>query len=175
MTDSQLSLFNDIEWPIFNSLTTHFPNDEYSELEYKSAQGEITRILQELCKQGFLTSENKGRWTTYHLNDKYRYQQAIKDFEGVDKENTSSSVKGNTSKPTKGNSKQRLTKEELQNNILKYCELEFFSVAEIADHVGKDANYLKKTVIPVMIENNQLVRLFPTIINHPQQKYKKQE
>ncbi len=39
MGDSQLSLFNEIEWPIFNSLETHFPNDEFSELEYKSAQG----------------------------------------------------------------------------------------------------------------------------------------
>jgi hypothetical protein len=33
MNDSQLSLFNDIEWQIFDSLGTHFPNDEFSELE----------------------------------------------------------------------------------------------------------------------------------------------
>jgi predicted HTH transcriptional regulator len=39
MSDTQLSLFNDIEWPIYDSLSTHFPNDEFSELEYKSAQG----------------------------------------------------------------------------------------------------------------------------------------
>ena len=39
MENSQLSLFNDIEWPIYDYLVTYFPNDEFSELEYKSAQG----------------------------------------------------------------------------------------------------------------------------------------
>ncbi len=29
---------------------------------------DITKILQDLCKTGFLISENKSRWTTYHLN-----------------------------------------------------------------------------------------------------------
>jgi ATP-dependent DNA helicase RecG len=29
---------------------------------------DITTLLQSLCKAGYLTSENKGRWTTYHLN-----------------------------------------------------------------------------------------------------------
>jgi hypothetical protein len=29
---------------------------------------DITLLLQDLCKSGYLTSENKGRWTTYHLN-----------------------------------------------------------------------------------------------------------
>jgi hypothetical protein len=29
---------------------------------------EITKLLKDLCKAGFLLPENKGRWTTYHLN-----------------------------------------------------------------------------------------------------------
>ncbi len=32
---------------------------------------DITKILQELCKEGFMLSENKSRWTTYHLNMEY--------------------------------------------------------------------------------------------------------
>ncbi|MDD2306825.1 MAG: putative DNA binding domain-containing protein [Prolixibacteraceae bacterium] len=32
---------------------------------------DITKILQELCKEGFLISENKSRWTTYHLNTNF--------------------------------------------------------------------------------------------------------
>ncbi len=32
---------------------------------------DITKILQELCKEGFLISENKSRWTTYHLNSNF--------------------------------------------------------------------------------------------------------
>jgi ATP-dependent DNA helicase RecG len=33
----------------------------------------ITAMLQQLCKQGFLVSKNKGRWTTYLLN--YAFQK----------------------------------------------------------------------------------------------------
>ena len=29
---------------------------------------DITKMLQDLCKNGYLVSENKSRWTTYHLN-----------------------------------------------------------------------------------------------------------
>lgn len=167
-------------------------------------RAEITRILQELCKQGFLTSDNKGRWTTYHLNLEYNNEVRGLEHEASNKGNTSeikgntssteiesaienkgntfdtnkgntSDSKGNTSNVDKGNTKQRLSRDELQNNILKFCELEFYSVAEISQHVGKDVSYLKKTVIPEMIEKNLLARLFPSTINHPQQKYKKHE
>ncbi|MEI8271567.1 MAG: RNA-binding domain-containing protein [Paludibacter sp.] len=34
-------------------------------------RSDITKILQELCKEGFLISENKSRWTTYHLNTNF--------------------------------------------------------------------------------------------------------
>jgi predicted HTH transcriptional regulator len=196
-------------------------------------RSEITRILQDLCKQGYLTSDNKGRWTTYHLNTEFRNNanvgtlhnanvdssdaskvntsksanvdsslklSDIKSASKIDsansnvdsskvnkgdssnakgntyaKGNTSRIAKGNTSKDVKGYTKQRLSKEELQTNILKFCELEFYSISEIAKHVGKDVEYLKKKVIPLMIDKNLIIRLFPTIINHPQQKYKKHE
>ena len=32
---------------------------------------DITKILQDLCKSKFLLSENKSRWTTYHLNTNF--------------------------------------------------------------------------------------------------------
>lgn len=76
---------------------------------------------------------------------------------------------------TKENNRNRLTKDELHNLILNYCEFEYRSVDEIAKNIQKDVKYLKNRIIPVMIENNLLVRLFPSTINHPQQKYKKHE
>ena len=44
-----------------------------SRLQYMIEQHrtDITKILQDLCKQGYLLSDNKGRWTTYHLNTHY--------------------------------------------------------------------------------------------------------
>ncbi len=32
---------------------------------------DITKILQDLCKEGYLLSNNRGRWTTYHLNGEF--------------------------------------------------------------------------------------------------------
>ncbi|HAO09154.1 MAG TPA: AAA family ATPase [Chryseobacterium sp.] len=43
---------------------------------------DITRTLQDLCKQGYLLSDNKGRWTIYHLNTKYSQENHL------DKEHT---------------------------------------------------------------------------------------
>jgi len=34
-------------------------------------RADITKILQELCKEGYLLSDSKGRWTTYHLNTQF--------------------------------------------------------------------------------------------------------
>jgi hypothetical protein len=36
---------------------------------------DITGLLQELCRAGYLISENKGRWTTYHLNENFEPQK----------------------------------------------------------------------------------------------------
>lgn len=32
-------------------------------------RSDITKMLQDLCKEGYLIPENKGRWTTYHLSN----------------------------------------------------------------------------------------------------------
>lgn len=117
------------------------------------------------------TSELKGN---AYLPDLQSSSNAKGNTSEYIKGNTSE-AKGNTSAPAKENTKQRLTREELQIMILKFCALEFYSATEIASHVGKNVAYLKKSVIPEMIEQNLLIRLFPSTINHPQQKYKKYE
>ena len=107
-------------------------------------KAEITRILQELCKQGFLASEYKGRWTTYHLNTAYLSEVEKIEIIGNTSSkiigntsgsigNTSSEIIGNTSDPigntskgnvldSKGNIKQRTPKSELQSNILFFTK-----------------------------------------------------
>ena len=67
------------------------------------------------------------------------------------------------------------TKDELYQIILKFCEEDYRSAEEIAKNIQKDVKYLKNRIIPSMIEDNLLERLFPSIINHPKQKYKKQD
>ena len=173
---------------------------------------EITRILQELCKQGFLESDNKGRWTTYHLNTEYNLSSNVdtstklnvdatstpnvdtSDAPNVDTSNTPNVDTSNTLNVDTSDapnvetsnipnvdtlkneqSQKRFTKEELYQLILRYCENEYRSAEEIAKNIQKDVKYLKNRIIPSMIEEKLLERLFPSIKNHPKQKYKKQD
>lgn len=92
-----------------------------------------------------------------------------------EKSNVDSSKVNKEDTSRKRNSKKRLTKEELERLILKYCEYEYKSMDEIAKDIQKDVKYLKNKIIPAMIEQNILVRLFPSTKNHPQQKYKKHD
>ena len=157
---------------------------------------EITRILQELCKQGFLESDNKGRWTTYHLNTEYNLSSNVDtstklnvdatSTPNVDTSNTPNVDTSNTLNVDTSDapnvdtlkneqSLKRFTKEELYQLILRYYENEYRSAEEIAKNIQKDVKYLKNRIIPSIIEEKLLERLFPSIKNHPKQKYKKQD
>lgn len=87
-----------------------------------------------------------------------------------------SNVKVDTSKSRKvdtsdENKKHRITKNALYSLIIEFCKNEYKSIDEISKEVHKDTKYLKNKVIPEMIEQEMLVRLFPSTLNHPNQKY----
>lgn len=41
-------------------------------------------MLEDLCKKGYLISENSGRWTTYHLNKNFNVDTSNVDTSNVD-------------------------------------------------------------------------------------------
>ncbi len=49
---------------------------------------EITKLLKDLCRLGFLIPENKGRWTTYHLNKEGSSKQEGSAIKGNIKEDS---------------------------------------------------------------------------------------
>jgi hypothetical protein len=126
-------------------------------LKFTAAEGEkylifINFLLQDLSKSRFLVSENRGRWTTYHLNSDYVEEPIPK----VD----TSKVKS-----------KKLSTEELQGLIMKVCSEEFRTLEEVSLIIGKSVSYLKNKVFPNMIESGLLERLHPNI-NHPHQAYR---
>ncbi len=161
---------------------------------------DITKILQELCKAGYLQSENKSRWTTYHLNTNFSL------FENLDELSSMATSESNVATPfpnvdtsssnvdtsvsnvdTSGSNvdtsvsnvdtstlklkKTKLQKKELEMAILDLCQLEYKSLEEIGRSINKAPKYLKNNIISPMIESGKLVRLHPKI-NHPNQAYK---
>lgn len=105
-------------------------------------------MLQDLCRDGYLISRNKGRWTTYHLNRDY-------------KENEGSLNEG---------SLKRISYDLLSELIMKFCKFEYKSALEIANLFGKTEKHIKERIIPKMIQEGKLLKLHQD--NHPGQKYK---
>ena len=127
---------------------------------------DITKLLQELCREKFLTSENKGRWTTYHLNKAYLLKQ------GSSNEGSSNEGSSNEGSSNEGRSinKKRLTNQELTTLIKDVCADDYKSLEEISRESKRTVKHLSERIIPKMIENGNLIKLHPD--NHPNQKYK---
>ncbi len=126
---------------------------------------DITKILQELCRTGYLTTTNKGRWTTYKLNAVDRFSKGDEDSSNEDSSNEDSSNEDSSNE----DSLTRLSYEELALVIMKFCENEYMTVEEIAKAVNKSSRHLKNRIIPKMLSENKLEKRYPD--NHPQQKY----
>jgi predicted HTH transcriptional regulator len=143
---------------------------------------DITKILQELCKQGFLISENKSRWTTYRLNAEYLIDT---EYKAKQKENRVETLTPNsetltpnletlTPKSDTSVSKisKKLSKDKLNTLIINSCKDRFISIEQIALAVNRSQTYLQNEVLPYLVNNGKLVRLYPENPNHPNQAYK---
>nr|WP_255515624.1 ATP-binding protein [Flavobacterium sp. ZT3R18] len=170
-----------------------------SRLQYMIEQhrADITKILQDLCKQGYLLSDNKGRWTTYHLNRHYLMDNLDTSGANVDTSSPNiattltpnldtSSSNMDTSSDNVDTSisvdtlaqvtaKPRMKKEDLEQIILNVCKLEHKTLDEIGHLIDKAPKYLKNNIIPSLVASGKLERLFPNIPNHPNQAYKSVE
>lgn len=150
-------------------------------------KSDITKMLQELCKNDYLISENKGRWTAYHLNynpktninmdssikmdtSKMDTSNNMDSSSIVNKKNQQVSTNVDSLNNMDSNDKHiRLKYDELALIIVKICSIEYKSVAEIAKEIGKSEKYLKNNILPKMIASEQLTKLHSD--NHPNQKY----
>nr|HPI46426.1 hypothetical protein [Tenuifilaceae bacterium] len=59
--------------------------------------------------------------------------------------------------------------DELAEEIIQFCKLEYKSALEIANAVNKSEKYLKNRIFPRMIKEEMLIKLYSD--NHPNQKY----
>lgn len=156
---------------------------------------DITKILQELCKEGYLLSENKSRWTTYHLNTDFNknldssipnLDSSIPNLDSSlsnldsSQANLDSSLSNldssesnlDSSQPIKKDIPKKLSQEKLFEIIEDLCKNDYLSAEEIAIQIGRSIEYLKNDVLPVMLDQNRIERQYPNILKHPNQKFK---
>ena len=127
-------------------------------------------MLQNLCKNGYLLSENKSRWTTYHLNYEDNVDSTIinvdspasnmdssintnvtpanvnvREVDGVSMDSSTANMdSSDDSNVDSSNGKQtRFKFEEIESKIIGICLLKYKSVAQIAEELNKSKKYLK--------------------------------
>ena len=116
---------------------------------------DITKMLKDLCIDGYLISDGVGRGTTYHLNTG---------------QNLTSSESNLTSSENSKRIKKKCTQKELFDIIIE-CVYDWKSLDEIARSINRNPQYLKG-IIRKMVDENFLQREFP-VPNHPAQRYKR--
>jgi hypothetical protein len=111
-----------------------------------------------MCNDGYLNAEGHGRGTRYYL-------PGLAANVGS---NVGSSLGSNVGRIIK----KRMSKEELQEVIVNACP-EWVSLEYIATSIGRKIDYLQNHVIPLMLEEGLIERMYPKTPRHPNQKYKK--
>ena len=106
---------------------------------------EISIMLKDLCSQGYLNPENKGRWTSYHLNKGIGLKQGSL-FENLDghlneKMDTSDKKDGHLNEKMDtsdkkdghlGRNMQEIKSSELKSYIVEICSSRYLTIEEIA-------------------------------------------
>ena len=139
-------------------------------------RSDISKMLKELCTEGYLVSNGRGRGTTYQLNTEENLTSSEENLTSSEEnltsseENLTSSEENLTSSEEIGKRKN-CRKEELFDMIME-CASDWISLGDIARKIGRNPQYLKNSVINRMVREGLLLRKFP-IPNHPAQKYKR--
>lgn len=138
---------------------------------------DITKLLKELCKEGYIIPTGSGRGTKYHLNMNFGSTNddtstIINDDTSVNNDDTSACINDDTSAlGVREMERCRLPREKLEQQILACCK-DYMSLEEIAYAVNRSIPHLKNRILPKMIQEGLLERQYPDIPNHPMQKFK---
>lgn len=144
---------------------------------------DIRLLLKELlCEEEYLLASGIGKGTKYVLKDtgKALVSPIVEGEIVMDSDenkafnsNVVSKVSENVASKVSENEKKSRKIQNLYMSICDVCSDEFMSLMEIAPKVGRSLRYLKNNVIPEMVNDGLLVRKYPDVPSHPDQKYKR--
>ncbi len=115
-----------------------------------------------------------GKGTKYVLKDTGKaLMSPIVEGEMVMDSDENKAFNSNVASKVSENEKKSRKIQNLYMSICDVCSDEFMSLMEIAPKVGRSLRYLKNNVIPEMVNDGLLVRKYPDVPSHPDQKYKR--
>ena len=159
------------------TLTEGLVSNERLRYSLNIHKSDITKMLKELCIDGYLVADGIGRGTTYHLNTERELNSFGDNLtsSGANLTSSGANLTSSNETPTDSNNakniKKKCTQQELFDMIIE-CTDNWKSIEEIAREVNRNSQYLKGTIIHKMVAEGLLQREF-SIPNHPAQRYKR--
>ena len=138
-------------------------------------------MLKLMTQKGLLVSEGYGRGTRYILPvkgiDVLREGEAnvassganVATLDDANVATLGANVATSDDANVVTHPKKRMSREELQDLILKNCQ-EWISLEDLAKSIHRKPLYLRNHVMPRLLEANKIQMLYPK--NHPKQLYK---
>lgn len=139
-----------------------------NQVELHSA--DITKLLRELVKEGFLLPSGFGRGTMYHLN--YDYCQSV-DIDVPSSDVPSSDVPS-SDVPSSDVPSSGYVSPQDEIMVLDYCS-RWRNASEIALQIGRSKQHTQKRIIKRLVAKRVLVMEFPETPTSPKQRYKRRE
>ena len=127
------------------ALTEDVVSNERLRFSLNMHKYDISKMLKDLCAEGFLVSDGIGRGTTYQLN-----KGEILTNNSANVVSSSSNVESSSSNVESSDCKKRLKKRCSRNelfNMIVECASEWISLEEIAREVQRSAKYLNNNII----------------------------
>src|SRR3989344_2876203 len=159
---------------------------------------EITRMLQRLCEQGFMVSDNRRRWTTYHLSGGLRAPSLFDTGDSSHLPEDSSRLAGDSghmeedsghltgdsghlpdevlvqlrsiAKPV-ADSGKAASREQVMSVIAALCRGRFLTAQQLADLLNRSTEGLRKRYLTPMTREGKLQLRYPQAPNRPDQAY----
>lgn len=157
---------------------------------------EITTMLRKLCDDGYLESDNNGRWSIYKLREKvasseklatslkpteYQTDTHVKVatsnakvatfVEGADNHGYKHERVASSRKKVASSLSKNRKRAELEAFILSLCKGAYITKEEIADRVNRSENYIRNKILPKLLKEGKLQKKYPYTHNHPRQAY----
>ena len=155
---------------------------------------DLTKMLQNLVTEGFLSRNGHGRGTTYHLPTSSQSGDTSSQSRPTSPHNQGDSPhnEDNSTRNSRGaaplpsheegrlmklaelyRGKDRRKTSETRQIILALCDGLFISAAQFARFLGRDPGKLRERFLTPMTDDGRLRLLYPEERNHPQQAYRK--
>ena len=157
------------------ALTERYVTNERLRYILRIHKSDITILLQQMCRQRLLISDGYGRGTKYRLAGKISDSNVDSLSSNVDSsKNNLDEFQVNYNPSATARlllKKKRLTKTEMET-LFYDIALQWRTIQELTRILGKDTSYLRNHVLPSLISKGILEREYPSILNHPNQRYR---